>query len=235
MNTALITGASSGIGRAITLQLLDKGYRVIGLSRTIQQSDIQSERFTPVAVDLADLQALAERLPVLAKEHPDINALICCAGSGRFGSLEEFNYSQISALMDLNFTSQAYVTRAWLPAMKRSGSGDIIYIGSEAALSGEKKGALYCASKFALRGMAQALRDECSRNGVRVTIINPGMVKTAFFDELNFEPGASAENYIEPDDVANAVAMVLDARRETVFDEINLSPLKKVIQNKPKQ
>ena len=233
-NTALVTGTSSGIGKAIALHLLYKGYKVIGMARNADNCGIQSDRFEPVNMDLADLPVLAQRLPVVAKQYADISALICCAGRGRFGSLEEFSYPQINALMDLNFTSQAYITKAFLPAMKQHGRGDIIFMGSEAALSGEKKGAIYCASKFALRGMAQALRDECSRNGVRVTIINPGMVKTAFFDELSFEPGTNPENYIEAGDVANAVAMVLEARRETVFDEINLSPLKKVIHNKPK-
>lgn len=230
--TALITGVSSGIGKTIALHLLDKSYQVIGLARRADHCGIHSDRYTPINMDLSDLSSLAKRLPALAKQHSDIDALICCAGVGRFGSLEEFAYHQIHSLIDLNFTSQAYVTRALLPNMKQRGRGDIIFLGSEAALSGEKKGALYCASKFAIRGMAQALRDECSRNGVRVTLINPGMVKTAFFDDLKFEPGASPDNYIEPEVLANTIAMVLDSRRETVFDEINLSPLKKVIQNK---
>ena len=65
--------------------------------------------------------------------------------------------------------------------MKKIGKGDVIFIGSEAALNGSRKGTIYCASKFALRGFAQALRDECSKSSIRVTIINPGMVKTGFF------------------------------------------------------
>jgi NADP-dependent 3-hydroxy acid dehydrogenase YdfG len=107
-------------------------------------------------------------------------------------------------------------------------------MGSESALVGGKQGTIYSASKFALRGMAQSLRDECSRNGVRVTVINPGMVKSPFFNTLGFEPGHHDENFIIPEDIANAVQMVLSSRKETVFDEINLSPLKKVIHHKPK-
>ena len=120
--------------------------------------------------------------------------------------------------------------RALLPAIKRIGHGDIIIIGSEAALSGGRKGAIYCASKFALRGFAQALREECARNRIRVTMINPGMVKTGFFNELDFAPGDSEENYILPEDIADAAALVINTRYGTVYDEINLSPQKKVIQ-----
>jgi NADP-dependent 3-hydroxy acid dehydrogenase YdfG len=84
-----------------------------------------------------------------------------------------------------------------------------------------------------MRGFAQALREECGGNGVRVGIVNPGMVKTPFFDTLDFAPGASAENYIEAADVASAIVWMLNSRAETVIEEINLSPLKKVIAKKP--
>ena len=102
-------------------------------------------------------------------------------------------------------------------------------MGSEAALAGGKRGAVYSAAKFGLRGLAQALRQECAASGLRVSIINPGMVQTEFFNGLDFRPGEAPDNYILPDDVALAVQMILEARQGTVFDEINLSPQKKVI------
>ena len=117
--------------------------------------------------------------------------------------------------------------------MKRQGSGDVIFIGSEAALEGKRKGSIYCAGKFALRGFSQALRDECSTGNIRVSIVNPGMVNTNFFTDLNFKPGEDSCEHIEPEDVAEAVAMVLNSRKGTVFDEINLSPQKnKVVWSK---
>ena len=134
--------------------------------------------------------------------------------------------------MDLNFLSQAYLAKAFLPLFKKRNNGDLIFIGSESALKGSRKGAIYCASKFAVRGMAQALREECSRNNVRVTVINPGMVNSAFFDQLDFEPGEDPENYLVPDDVAQAVSYILDSRDLINLDEINLSPLKHVVQKK---
>lgn len=232
MKTIIITGASSGIGHAICKKMLHAGYHVIGIARDFSKSPLQSEKFHRVQIDLADLKTLPENLQLLLKDHNNIDAVVCCAGKGQFASLEEFSYAQIQALVDLNFLSQVFITKAVIPVLKREGHGDIIFIGSESALTGSRKGAVYCASKFALRGFAQALRDECSKSNVRVSVINPGMVKSAFFDELDFLPGDDDSNFIEPDDVAAVVSMIMSARAGTVFDEINLSPLKKVIKFK---
>jgi short-subunit dehydrogenase len=178
------------------------------------------------------LQELPPQLKQLAKNFPDIDAVIFAAGIGQFGSLEEFSYSQIEALMTVNFTSQVFLTRALLPQLKRKNRADLIYIGSEAALKGSRKGAVYCASKFALRGFTQALREECSKSGMRVCLINPGMVKTPFFDTLNFAPGDDESNCLLPEDVAEAVDYVMNSRTQIVIDEINLNPLNKVVKFK---
>jgi len=119
-----------------------------------------------------------------------------------------------------------------LPALKRKPHSDLIFIGSEAALKGSRKGALYCASKFAVRGFTQALREECAKSNVRVCLINPGMVKTPFFDDLTFEPGDDDSQFILAEDVAEAVCYVLTSRPQIVIDEINLSPLNKVVKFK---
>ena len=225
----IVSGASSGIGRAISTRLLQQGYRVTGVARDFSKFPCDDQRFTPVCMDLSNLDELPARLDALVKKDTFIDGLICCAGSGRFGSLEEFSAPQIRQLLDLNLTSQLYLVRALLPGMKQRGSGNIVFMGSEAALAGGKRGAVYSAAKFGLRGLAQALRQECAASGLRVSIINPGMVQTEFFNELDFRPGEAPDNYILPDDVALAVQMILEARQGTVFDEINLSPQKKII------
>ena len=228
----VVSGCSSGIGLAICQQLLVAGHQVIGIARDPGRGGIDHAAFIPWELDLADLGQLPGRLAQLVKTHPDIDGVVANAGRGQFGGLEEFSYAQIDQLLDLNLRSQIYLTRALLPSLRKQPQGDFIFIGSESALAGGRHGAVYSASKAALRGFAQALRGECSRSGVRVSLINPGMVRTPFFESLDFAPGADASHAITPEVVAETVLMVLGAAPHAVFDEINLSPLKKVIQKK---
>lgn len=226
--TLLVSGASRGIGLAICRRLMEEGHRVVGLARRFEGIS-DNPLFTPVRIDLADLDGLPARLHQIRNAHADIDGIVCNAGKGVFGSLEEFSSDRIRGLIDLNLTSQLLLVHAFLPAMKTRKSGDVIFMGSEAALSGGQKGVVYSATKFALRGAAQSLREECASSGVRVGIINPGMVDTGFFSELNFRPGPLPDNHLVADDVASAVLLMLNARRGSAVDEINLSPQKRVI------
>lgn len=226
--TTLVSGATSGIGLAITRRLLQRGHRLIGLGRNFTALD-PDPQLEQIVLDLGRLDELPNALRGLVQDHQDVDSLVLCAGIGRFGSLEEFSYAQIRELIDINLVSQMMIARAFVPLLKRSGRARIVLIGSEAALRGGRYGAVYAASKFGLRGFAQSLRFEMSAANGQVTMINPGMVRTAFFDTLNFRPGDAAEEAIEPDDVAGAVESVFELRPGTVIDEINLSPLRNVV------
>jgi short-subunit dehydrogenase len=185
----------------------------------------------PLRVDLVDLAGLESGLaPILDEPAPE--GVIVCHGQGDFGSLEQFSAARIRRLVDLHISATLMLCRLLVPRMKRAGSGTLILLGSEAALQGARRGVVYCATKFALRGMAQALREECAASGVRVGIINPGMVDTPFFDSLDFSPGEDPANRLEVEEVVDAICLMLDAPRNAVIDEINLSPLKKVIRRR---
>ncbi|MBL4622699.1 MAG: SDR family NAD(P)-dependent oxidoreductase, partial [Immundisolibacteraceae bacterium] len=145
----LVTGCSSGIGLAISELMLALGHQVIGISREPTRGGIDHPQFMPVALDLADLKNLPTRLTELAKQHPDVDGVIANAGRGQFGGLEEFSYRQIDDLLDLNLRSQIYLTRALLPGLRQRPHSDLIFIGSEAALAGGRRGAVYSASKSA--------------------------------------------------------------------------------------
>ncbi|MDC1171777.1 SDR family NAD(P)-dependent oxidoreductase [Alphaproteobacteria bacterium] len=227
--TAVITGSSSGIGRAICEQLLLHGCKVIGLAREHSKFDPNNKLYFPYQIDLANLDKTSSLLKKIMSDHEDINLLISNAGYGQFQSLENFSVKQIKSFLDLNLLSHIVVCQAVIRHLKKQTGGDIIIMGSEAGVLGKKKSTLYSAAKFGLRGFAQALRDEVSLRDIRVCLINPGMVRSPFFDKLDFCPGENHENAIEVFDVAASVMDVVAMRRGTVVDEVNLSPAKKVI------
>ena len=227
--TAVVTGSSSGIGRAISQDLLSHGYKVIGLARDHKKFDPENKRYFPYEIDLTDFDRTVSLLKRILVNHEEINILVSNAGFGKFQSLENFSIKQIQSFLDLNLLSHILVCQFLVKHFKKKMGGDIIIMGSEAGVLGKKKSTLYSAAKFGLRGFSQALRDEASSSNIRVCLINPGMVRSPFFDNLNFYPGRNFENAIEPSDVAAAVMDILATRRGTIIDEINLSPAKKTI------
>ena len=232
--TFLVTGASSGIGRAVTEALLASGARVTALcGRPVDRvggfreaPDLHLEQ-----CDLGDFDAVDARLPVLLRERPP-DSCVLCHGFGDFGAIEQFSRARIEKLVAVNLTSYMVIARHLLPVMKAAGQGDVVIVGSEAAHTPGRNGAVYSATKHGLRGLAGALRDECSGAGVRVSLVNPGMVDTPFFEPLDFAPGEDPANSLSAADVASAIVMVLNMPPNAVVDEINMAPLKKVVRRK---
>lgn len=233
--TLLVTGASSGIGRAIARRLLQHGHSVIGSSRDCRCFSQWHPNFHAVELDLAKLDSISSFAKQVQDDHPALDGVVFAAGYGQFGGLEQFSPAQIEQLLTVNFTAQAVLTRALLPKLKQKPRANLLYIGSEAALKGSRNGSIYCASKFALRGFTQALRDECGKSSVRVSLINPGMVDSAFFETLSFAPGRGAGQSLSVEDIADAASYVLHAASNAVIDELNLSPACKVVEFKKKQ
>ena len=137
--------------------------------------------------------------------------------------------------LNLNLVSHITLCRFIVSHMKSKKNGNIFFIGSESGLAGKKKGTLYSAAKFGLRGFCQALRDEVASSGVRVCLLNPGFVRTPFFENLNFEPHELERNAIEPTDIAKIIFDLLHTRIGTNIDEVNLSPTTKSINFKNKK
>lgn len=230
----LVSGSSSGIGLAMATRLIEGDYSVVGLDKTEPAVSMPEPQFRFVQLDLSDSKGLNAALPQLVDSiNGPIRGLVNNAGIGRMGFLEQLSVADLQLVMQVNFMSHVLITKALLPRLKKQEAlADIVFTGSEAALSGARQGSIYCASKFAVRGFAQALREECAKSKVRVTLINPGAVRTPFFTDLNFEPGPLPDNAIEPTDIAEALVTVLEMRAGTVIEELNVSPMTHVWQRK---
>ncbi len=226
--TVLITGTSSGIGLAIAKLLLQNGLRVVGISRRGVSPDPGEGLFTGIALDLADLDKTDRRMGELIGQHR-FDCFIHAAGSGHFGSIEQFSVAQIDQAIRVNLSSALILSRRLVPVFRHQKRGRMIFIGSESALIAGKKGALYSAAKFGLRGLCQALRQDCSNDGINVSLINPGMVRSPFFDNLSFRPGEKPENAIEVAHIASLIWQILRSSTDMVIDEINVSPRVKSI------
>ncbi|MCH2191695.1 MAG: SDR family oxidoreductase [Gammaproteobacteria bacterium] len=230
---ALVTGATKGIGLAVTKMLLKDGVEVNALGRDFSRfsentlADFVGDSLQQIQCDLSNLQALEKALTTLPR---DIGLLVLNAGFGRFGGLEQFSFAQIKEVVDTNLVSNLYLLKHYLPLMKANGGGDIVLVGSESALQGAKAGSVYCASKFAIRGLAQSIRAECANSNIRVNLVNPGPTDSQFFDQLNFAPMQGRDFVLDPEDVQQAIYAALQQPRHVVTEEINLQPMKRSFQ-----
>ncbi|MBL91679.1 MAG: short-chain dehydrogenase [Myxococcales bacterium] len=227
----LMTGASSGIGKSICDQLLQGGHQVIGLSRHPVRQE-PHENHTPVSFDLRNLAELPATLKTILEQHPQVDGVISNAGTPAMGGLEQWSATALNDAIQMNLTSHMALARYVMPHLRQKNTSDLIFMASEASHATSKNGAVYCAAKFGLRGFAQVLRQEGASSGVRVSTVMPGFVRTPFFDDLNFEPGEERDNAITPESIAETVCHILSAPANVVFDEVRVSPLKKVLVRK---
>lgn len=225
MKKIIVSGSSSGIGKEIALRLLPDNYQVVGLARNHKKFQPHNEKYSPYTIDFSNVAALESSLKELQALHSDIDAIIVSAGYGKFSQLEQWSLQDMQTMMNVNFMSQALLIKTFLPRMKNNKKGRIIVIGSECALQGNKMASMYCASKFALRGFCQSLRKECATSNITVTMINPGLTRTPFFDQLAFKPAAGQEHAITPQQIADCVMQCLHMDPNCVIEEINLQPL----------
>ena len=228
----IVTGSSSGIGLSITKTLLKNKANVLGISR--KNPNFSSKNYQHIEFDLSKIESEYEKLRNLIKDKP-IEGLISNAGSGKLESLENFSPKQITEFINLNLNSHIIITRLLLPNFKANNNGFLIYIGSEASYKVGKYGSIYSACKFGLRGFVKSIRIETSLNNIRVTQINPGIVKTPFYNNLKISPGIEHDEFIEPNDISDVIINVLKIRKGTVIDEINLTSQKQVVTFKSKK
>jgi NADP-dependent 3-hydroxy acid dehydrogenase YdfG len=220
--TAIVTGVSSGIGRATAEALLARGAAVAGWGRHAPEG-LSHDRFQFFACDVRDEHAVAEAFTNTQRElGPEIHVLVNNAGLGLFGPIDGFKSEDWHAMFDTNVNGLFYCTRAVLPAMKKQRAGHIINVASLAATAGTANLAGYCATKYAVRGFSDALFKELRPDGLKVTCVMPGSVETNFNGAT---PGEQPNPHkMQPEDIAAAIVHALEAPDATMVSEIQMRP-----------
>ena len=174
----LITGASSGIGRACAEHLAARGFRVFGAQRHTAGDQTRAGDVEHLTMDVDDDDSVNRAIQIVLEKAGRLDAVVNNAGFALMGSVEDTSIAEAKAQMETNFFGVLRVCRAVLPIMREQGRGHIINISSLAGVLGLPFSGLYSASKFALEGMSESLRLETRRFGVRVVLIEPGDFRT---------------------------------------------------------
>lgn len=220
---AVVTGASSGIGKAITQRLLDLGFFVIGVSRSINQAAFEGKNFQALSVDLSSEKETLHLCQYLQNE--SLFMLVNAAGFGRFEPHEELNAATIAQMTFLNLTAPMLLTNATLRSLKAN-AGYLININSIEALRASKFAAVYSATKAGLKAFGDALFEESRKSELSITNINPDMTESSFYEELRFETSTKEDEKLLASDIADAVEHILKMRKGAVVSEYTIRSLK---------
>ncbi|MFK5937005.1 MAG: SDR family oxidoreductase [Sulfurimonas sp.] len=223
MKKTVVTGASSGIGKAISLRLLKLGFRVIGISRTIDEKDFNDEYFRAVQCDLSNEKETLKLCEILKKE--DTFILVNAAGFGRFEPHEELKTATIMSMTFLNLTAPMLLTNALLRKLKQN-SGYLININSIEAIRASKFAGVYSATKAGLKAFSDSLFEETRKSNLSITNINPDMTESSFYENLRFTTSDKEDEKLLSSDIADAVEHILSMRKGAVVSDYTIRSLK---------
>ncbi|HLO88277.1 MAG TPA: SDR family oxidoreductase [Nostocaceae cyanobacterium] len=195
--TVLITGASSGIGKAAAQLFAEKGWIVVATARNLDSiEDLKSlPNVTTLQLDVTDSLMIKESLSKALEEVEKIDVLVNNAGYGLFGPFEAINSEQIQRQFTTNVFGLFEVTRTLLPHFRDRHSGIIINIASMGGRVAFPLTSLYHATKWAIEGFSESLQYELEPFGIRVKIIEPGVIRTGFYDRLDLPPDTGISEY----------------------------------------
>lgn len=195
----LITGASSGFGKALAEAVIANGDCVAITSRRLDRLQAiahgHEDRVLPLAVDVTDAAARHKAVADTLARFGRIDVLANVAGRGVAGACEEFSLDQLREQMELNFFAAAEMTRAVLPQMRQQGGGNILTVSSIAGLVAMNAAGPYCAAKFAIEGWTESLAIEAKPLGIHVTLVEPGAFRTEFAGDVNMRPVERIDAY----------------------------------------
>ena len=239
MRVAIVTGASSGLGRACALRLARDGFSVALLARHAGQlSELEREvhrdggaaRTRPV--DLADAEQAVAAVDDVLGAWGRVDVLVNAAGTDAPGSVEDTTVEDWDRVLGVNLRAPFLLSRSVFPHLRRAGGGTIVNVSSVAGLRGWANAAAYCSSKFALTGLTQALAAEGRAHGIRACVLYPGAMATSWgvWDPEDRRAGASQGSQpdgevLPADQVADLVSWIVAAPSGLVLNQVTVTPL----------
>lgn len=222
--TALVTGASRGIGAAVAHALDENGVNLGLASRSGDNLGITDS--VAMAADVRDPAALEKLAATTAERFGGLDILVINAGVGSYGPFLDLPADELEDMIDINVKGALYSVRAALPYLLEANEGDIVTVASEAGRRGLPYEAVYCASKFAQIGLTRALDHELREHDVRCTTVAPGGVATDFAMGRGRTPDMpELEGMMSAQDVADAVVFVLNRPRNHRILEVAFRPM----------
>ncbi len=234
---ALVTGASSGIGKSTVEALLAKGARVICTGRKLKPlqalvAGAVQDRALALELDVDDAESVASLLQRLPEAWREVDVLVNSAGHDKGGrsAFHEGEAQQWTAIIETNVNGLIRVTRCLIDGMRARGLGHVVNLGSVSGFMPYATGTAYAASKFAVHGFSESLRMDYQHSGVRVSEILPGLVETEFA-ERRWGDAEKAEKYygsfgsvLKPQDVAAAVIYALEQPSHVNISQLVIQP-----------
>jgi NAD(P)-dependent dehydrogenase (short-subunit alcohol dehydrogenase family) len=232
--TAVVTGAGSGVGRAVATRLLRDGWRVavVGrredvLNETVRLAGASNDRALVCPCDVGNPAAIDAMAARVLAAFGAVNVLVNAAGTNiPRRSLEVVSVEDFQSLIDANLTGSFLTARAFLPDMRERGEGTIVNVVSDAGLQAfPKSGPAYVASKFGQRGLTQAINAEERGRGIRACAILPGDIDTPLLEKRPEPPPAEArKRMLRPEDIAECVMLAINLPPHAVVEELLIRP-----------
>jgi NADP-dependent 3-hydroxy acid dehydrogenase YdfG len=231
---AVVTGAGSGVGRAVTLALAERGYSIALVGRheeklreTIALTGAAKGKLTPFTCDVADEPLVQSMAAQVQKQLGDPTVLVNSAGMNvARRALAELSVADWNHVLAVNLTGAFLCIHAFLPGMRRLGRGTIVNINSDAGLwANSISGPAYIASKFGLTGLSDAVNVEERKNGIRACSVFPGEINTPILDKRPTPPTAEARaKMLQAQDVAAAVMLAIEMPDRATVEKLVIRP-----------